>query len=307
MVDVKKGSGWAAVLTIFAVLLSACAPSSPAPGASGSSAARSANIVVGSADFSESAVLGELYAQAMQAKGLRASTRLGIGSREVYLSALQDGAVSVVPEYSGNLLLYFDQNNPAETAEEIGRALPEALGPELTTLEASRAADQDVYVVTKEFSEKNDVTSLEDLEKVASESVLGGPRELKKRSYGPPGLKGIYGASFAKFRGYDSTPARVKALNSGKLQVATFFTTEAAIADNDYVELSDPQQMILPQNIVPLVRKEVAENQLAVEAIEGVQRALTTEELTKLNKRVDGEEESAADAATAWLEEKGLG
>ncbi len=306
MLDFSRGSGWTAVLTIFAVLLGGCAPSSPAPGSSASSAARSANIVVGSADFAESAVLGELYAQAMRAKGLRASTRLGIGSREVYLSALQDGAVSVVPEYSGNLLLYFDQNNPAETPEEIARALPEAVGPQLTTLAASKAADQDVYVVTKEFSERNDVTSLEDLKKVASESVLGGPSELKKRSYGPPGLKGIYGASFAKFRGYDSVPARVKALDSGKLQVATFFTTEAALADHDYVQLSDPEKMILPQNIVPLVRNDVAQNELAVEAIEGVQRTLTTKELTKLNRRVDGEQEGPAEVATAWLEEKGL-
>lgn len=306
MLDFTRGLRWAAVLAIFAVLLSACAPSSPLPGASGSSAARSVNIVVGSADFSESVVLGELYAQAMQAKGLRASTRLGIGNREVYLSALQDGSVSVVPEYSGNLLLHFDQNNPAETAAEIGRALPEAVGPELTTLEASAAADQDVYVVTKEFSKDKDVTSLEDLEKVSSKSVLGGPSELKKRSYGPPGLKGIYGASFAKFRGYDSTPARVKALNSGKLQVATFFTTEAAIADNDYVQLSDPEQMILPQNIVPLVRNDVAENQEAVAAIEGVQRALTTKDLTKLNSQVDGKQQSPTDAAAAWLKEKGL-
>lgn len=306
MLKFAKGSRWAAVLTVFAVLLSACAPSSPAPRSSGSSASRAATIVVGSADFSESVILGELYAQAMQAKGIRASTRLGIGSREVYLSALQDGAVSVVPEYSGNLLLHLDQNNPAETTEEIARALPEALGPRITTLEASRAADQDVYVVTKEFSEENDVTSLADLKKVASESVLGGPTELKQRAYGPPGLKGIYGASFAKFRGYDSTPAKVKALNTGKLQVATFFTTEPAIADNDYVQLKDPEKMILPQNIVPLVRSDVAENEEAVAAIEAVQRELTTKDLSKLIEQVDGDQESATDAAAAWLETKNL-
>ena len=305
MLGHSRGSRWAAVLLTLVLGVSACSPSSPAPEGP-SSSKLAAPIVVGSADFSESVVLGELYAQAMQAKGIRASTRLGIGSREVYLSALKDGAISVVPEYSGNLLLYFDENNPAETVQDIEAALPEAIGPDLRTLEASRASDQDVYVVTKEYSKKEGITSLEDLAKVSSKSVLGGPSELKGRSYGPPGLKGIYGASFAKFRSYDSTPARVKALNGGKLQVATFFTTEAAIVDNDYVQLEDPQKMILPQNIVPLVRSDVAENKEAVAAIEAVQRTLTTKELTRLNSQVDDEEKSAEDAAAAWLSEKGL-
>ena len=161
-------------------------------------------------------------------------------------------------------------------------------------------------MVTEEYSEKEGVTSLEDLKRVSSTAVLGGPRELRGRSYGPPGLKGVYGASFAKFRSYDSTPARVRALNSGKLQVATFFSTEAAIVDNGYVQLKDPQKMILPQNIVPLVRRDVAENPQAVQAIEAVQRALTTKELTRLDSLIDDDEKSAEETAAAWLTEKGL-
>ena len=91
----------------------------------------------------------------MKAKGIESSTKLGIGSREVYIKALQDKSISVVPEYTGNLLLNFDKNATAKTAEEVEAALPAAVPSDLKVLKASPASDQDVYVVTKEFSEQN--------------------------------------------------------------------------------------------------------------------------------------------------------
>ena len=122
-------------------------------------------IVVGSANFTESSVIAEIYSQALKAKGIESSTKLGIGSREVYIQALQDDkkSISVVPEYTGNLLLNFDKNATAKTAEEVEAALPAALPADLKVLKASPASDQDVYVVTKEFSEQKGVTSLADL------------------------------------------------------------------------------------------------------------------------------------------------
>ena len=125
-------------------------------------------------------------------------------------------------------------------------------------LEPSQAQDQDVYVVTKQTSEQRGITSLEDLKKISSTSILGGPSELQDRAYGPPGLEKIYGATFKQFKPYDAPAVKVKDLNDNKIQVASFFTTEAAIPDNGYVMLEDPQSMILPQNVVPLVRADVA-------------------------------------------------
>ena len=100
---------------------------------------------------------------------------------------------------------------------------------------ASPAADQDVYVVTKQYSEQNQLTSLADLKKISANAVLGGPSELEKRAYGPPGLEKIYGAKFKEFKPYDSPAVKVKDLNDNKIQVATFFTTESVIPDNGYV------------------------------------------------------------------------
>jgi osmoprotectant transport system substrate-binding protein len=299
-------------LGVAALLLAACGGgggSNPLgqPSASGSgSGAASAPIVVGSANFTESQVLAEVYSQALVAKGIQSSTKPNIGSREVYIKALQDKSISVVPEYTGNLLLNFDKNATATTAQEVEAALPKALPSDLKVLKASTAVDQDVYVVTKEFSAQNGVTSLADLKKVASTMTLGGPSTLAARSYGPQGLDKIYGAKIKAFKPYDSPAVQTKDFLDNKIQLAEYFTTQSLIADNGFVELKDPQGMILPQNVVPLVRSEVGDNTTVTGVLDSVQAALTTEDLIALNKKVDVDHQDADQVAAEWLKSKGL-
>lgn len=276
--------------------------------ASPTGAPAAGTIAVGSANFTESKVLAELYAQAMTAKGVKTELHHGIGSREVYLRALQDGSVQVVPEYGGNLLQYLDANNPARDTASIEQALTQVVGGKgLAILKSSKAEDKDVYCVTAAFAQQNGLASLADLKKISAKSVLGGPAELKDRPYGPPGLEGIYGAKFAEFRTYDSLAVKVKDLTDNKVQVASFFTTDAAITDNKLTMLADPQLMILPQPVIPLVRKDVTSNQAAVGAINAVQAALTSEDLGALNKQVDTDHKNPKDVAAAWLKGKQLG
>jgi len=302
-------------LGVAALLLTACGGGGGSnPLAEGSSAAPSGSasggaggpVVVGSAGFEESEIIAELYAQAMKAKGIDASTKLSIGAREVYIKALQDGSISVVPEYTGNLLLYFDKSAKATTAEEVEKALPDALPDGLKALDKSAAADQDVYVVTKDTSTKNGITSIADLQKIAPSSTLGGPSELEQRSYGPIGLEKVYGVKFKDFQPYDKLPVKVADLNAGKIQAATFFTTDSAIAENGYVQLEDPKSLILPNNVIPLVRSEVADNPTAVSAINAVQAALTTDDLVALNKSVIADHQDPDQVAGEWLKSKGL-
>jgi len=99
---------------------------------------------------------------------------------------------------------------------------------------------------------------------------------------------------------------KVKDLLDDKIQLATFFTTESAIADNGFVALTDPQSMILPQNIIPLVRADVAGNPAVVAVLDAVQAALTTEDLTGLNKQVDTDRADPGEVAGQWLKSKGL-
>jgi osmoprotectant transport system substrate-binding protein len=296
-------------VTAAALLLAGCGggdplgqQSSAAPSASGASGP----VVVGSANFTESTIIAEIYSQALAAKGIESSTKLNIGSREVYIKALQDSSISVVPEYTGNLLGFVDQDATAKTAEEVEAALPDALPEGLEVLKSSTAIDQDVYVVSKEFSEKNGVTSIADLAKVADGVTVAGFSELEQRDYGPKGLTSVYGVKVKEFKPYDSAELMAEELNKGNVDVADLFTTASAIGRNQLVQLQDPKQMILPQNVIPLVRSEVSENTTATAALDAVQAALTTEDLIALNSKVDDDRQDPDQVAKDWLTSKGL-
>lgn len=307
-----KRSLTAAGLALAGLALAACGGggqtgdplASSGPSASGGGSGTP--VVVGTANFTESEILGQIYSQALTAKGVPSSVKARIGSREVYIRALQDNSIQLVPEYTGNLLLNFDKNATATTRQEVEAALPKVLPSDLKTGKVSQAADQDVYVVTKEFSAKNNLTSLAQLSKYSQNMILGGPSELATRAYGPQGLKGVYGATLKQFQPYDSPAVKTKDLLDGKIQMGEYFTTESAIADNGFVELADPQSMILPQNILPLMRADVADNPQVSAALDPVQAALTTKELTVLNKQVDVDRMDPDQVAAKWLKGKGL-
>lgn len=263
-------------------------------------------MVVGSGPSTESKVLAELYAQALTAKGVPASTKTDLGPREAYLRALGDGSVSLVPEYTGQLLLSYDESATATTSTEVDEALPKALPSDLTLGTPSKAVDQDTYVVTEQFSQRHGVTSLADLEKLTGGLALGGPSGLGSLGYGPVGLEKIYGAELRPFKAYDSSAVRSRDLKDGKIQLGEFLSTESVIPDNGFVALADPQAMILPQNVVPLMRSELAESSTATSALDAVQAALTTRELAALDKRVDVDRLGAHQVAGEWLVSKGL-
>lgn len=299
----------AAVATVAAIGLAGCgANSDPLAGSSSSSHGQSGSgkIVVGSANFTESQVLGALYAQAMSANGVKASTKPNIGARALYIKALKDKSISVVPEYTGNLLQYLDKDTKASTAKEVDKQLPEVVKKKgFRILESSSAVDQDTYVVTEKFADQHNVKSIADLSR-AGKVTVGGPTELKKRPYGPEGLKQMYNVKVAGFKPYDSPAVKVKDLKDGKVQTADFFSTDAAIADNNFVPLKDPQQMILPQNVVPLVRPDVTKNSDAVDAMNTVDKKLTTDDLAQLNKKVDNAHKKPKAVAKQWLQDKDL-
>ena len=295
--------------TVAALLLAGCGggdplgqQSSAAPTATGAGGP----VVVGSANFTESTIIAEIYSQALAAKGIESSTKLNIGSREVYIKALQDSSISVVPEYTGNLLSFVDKDTTAKSAEEVEAALPEALPEGLEVLKSSTAIDQDVYVVSKEFSEQKGVTSIADLAKITEGVTVAGFSELEQRAYGPKGLTSVYNVKVKEFKPYDSAELMAEELNKGKVDVADLFTTASAISRNQLVQLEDPKQMILPQNVIPLVRSEVAQNTTATAALDAVQAALTTEDLIALNSKVDDDQQDPDQVAKEWLTSKGL-
>jgi osmoprotectant transport system substrate-binding protein len=123
------------------------------------------SLTVGSANFPESVLLAEIYAEALKAQGATVATKLNIGSREKYFPGLQDGSIDLLPEYNGSVLYYLDKNATAASSEDVNAALQKVLPASLTALEQSQAEDSDAIVVTKATADKYHLTSIADLAK----------------------------------------------------------------------------------------------------------------------------------------------
>jgi osmoprotectant transport system substrate-binding protein len=306
----RRAFGGLAAGVGLAMALSACGgssnPLSSAP-ASGGATSGSA-LVVGSADFPESQIIAEIYAGALNAAGVTASTKPNIGSREVYFKAVQDGSVDVVPDYSGNLLLHVNKDATEVSAEDIAKALPGKLPEGLAVLDAAKAEDKDAMVVTKATAEKHQLKSIEDMAKVCTEFVVGAPATFAERAYGLPGLKKNYNCVPKKLEPFSDGGGAVtlKALLSDQVQVADIYTTTPSIADNDLVVLEDPKNNFIAQQVLPLYNKAKMTDK-AQEALNSVSKILTTEDLINLNRAVSGsQKQNPKDAAAAWLKDKGL-
>ncbi len=277
----------------------------PLAGGGDSSAAPSGTVTVGSANFPESEIVAELYAGALESAGVETETSLGIGAREAYVGAVQDGSVDVVPDYSGNLLLFVDPEATASSAEEIMDALPGALPEGLAVLEPAEAQNKDAMVVTPGTAEQYGLTSIADMAEVCDRLVVAGPPEFAERAYGLQGLEENYGCVPRSFEPINGGPVTVQALLDGDVDVADIFTTTPAIADNDLVVLEDPENNFIAQQVLPLAAADRLPQE-AVDALNELSGKLTTEDLLDLNRKVSGESAvSPADAAQEWLSANG--
>ena len=298
-----------AVVATAALALTACGgssnPASPATGGTKSSAPTD-TIVVGSANFQENVILADIYAEALKAKGVKVSTKLNIGSREAYLPGLQDGSIDLIPDYSGNLLLFLDKNATAITADDIVTALKTAVPSSLTVLDKAAAEDKDAIVVSKDTAAKYNLTSIADLAKVAGKLTFGGPPEMKTRSYGVPGFKKNYGVVFGTYKTLDAGgPLSENALKNGQVDAADIFTTDPLITKNGWVTLADPKNNFIAQNVLPLINKAKASATVSA-ALNAVSAQLTTQDLIDLRTKVEVDKQDPDAAAKAWLSSKGL-
>lgn len=265
-------------------------------------------LVVGSANFPESGTLAEIYSGALNGAGISSSTKPNIGSREVYVKALQDGSIDLIPDYSGNLLRYVDKNATAVRADDVMKALPGKLPVGLKVLDAATAEDKDSIVVTEATAAKYGLKNLTDLGKICDKITLGMPPEAQERPQGLPGLKAKYGCVPGQFSPFSDSggPLTVRALLDDKIQAADVFTTSPLITQNHLVTLQDPLNNFAAQQVVPLVRTDRVDSK-AADVLNKVSRSLTTDDLIKLNDQVSGStKQNPADAAAAWLKDKGF-
>ena len=293
-------------LGLSAATLAACGTSDPTAADNGGGD----KVVVGSFAFPESEILGEIYAQALEAKDIEVDRKFNIGPRQQTIPALQDGSINLIPEYNGNLLAYYDKDYAERTTDDVDAALVDAVAKDkLKVLDSAEAEDKDAYVVTKKTAESEGLTSIGDLSKLVPFS-LGANPQFGDLGYGIPGLEKVYGvkASDVKFTPIEDFggPDTVKALVDDSVQVADIYTTSPAIKTENLVVLEDPENMISSQNIIPLISDKVDSTEIN-DVLNAISAELTTDDLIALRDRVEGSEKaSAATAAKDWLKDKGL-
>ena len=295
----------AAVATL-GLTLAACGSDDPAD-SDDTSASSSDTITVGSAQFPENEIIAEIYAQGLEAKGVKVEKKLNIGAREVYIPALESGEIDLLPEYTGNLLSFVDPDATATSPEEIEDALDDALPEKLEVLDAAQAEDKDSLNVTQEFAEKNSLTSIADL-KAIDGLKLGANPEFRTRAYGIPGLEKVYGITGIEFTPISDGggPKTLKALLDGDIDVADIYSTTPSITENNLVTLEDPENLIAAQNVVPLIAEAKASDKVE-DALDAISAQLTTQDLLELNGKNQGPDKAKpADLAKEWLTAKGL-
>lgn len=287
-------------LLVMALMAGACGSGDDADGPT---------IVVATFNFGESLILGEIYAQVLEDGGYPVERNLGLGSREVVKPALESGDIGLVPEYTGSLGNFLGVTPTADeqsTWEAVKDAF-EANG--VTLLGYAPAQDKNGFVVTGDTAASLGLAQVSDLGPVAADLVFGGPPECPERLNCLPGLESVYGLSFAEFKPLDvGGPLTVAALEAGDIDVGVLFTTDGVIAAKGLVLLDDDKGLNPAENIVPAVRMDIVDayGDGLVELLDKVSAAITTPELTEMNRRAGIDQDDPADIAAEWLADKGL-
>jgi osmoprotectant transport system substrate-binding protein len=289
---------------VAALVASAC-------GGVGTSGGTKPPITIGSTNFSEQLVLGELYSQILEANGYTVNRKFNLGNREIVFPALQSGQIDMEADYLATLLAFVDKSATGSTdPKQTAATLQTALTPKgITVLDYAPAVDQNGFVVTKATADKHKLTKLSDLAPVAGQLVLGGPPECPNREFCALGLKSKYGITFKEFKPLDVGGAlTVQALVGGQIDVGLLFTSDATIAVRGFVLLEDDKQLQLSDNVAPVVRNEylAKAGDDFKRIVNSIAPKLTTAELTGLNKLVEVDKKDPKDVARDWLKKQGL-
>lgn len=295
----------------------ATTPSTPPGSAAATSTAPAArnDITIAAASFPENQILAEIYKQALENAGYKATVTQR-DTRPNILKALESDNIQVEPDYIGSFTEYYNKavNGPSakpvasgDLAATLVEAKKFATAKGLTVLEPSPAADQNAFVVTKEFSETNKVTKLSDLAAYKGKLVLGGTPECKTYSLCQPGLEGTYGLTFTGFEQTDlGGTLSISKLKSGKVTLGEFLSSDGNIQTNDFVLLEDDKNLQNVDNVVPVVSKSVGTDTKLIEILNKVSASMTTEDLIELNRGSSSDKKLPQQLAKEYLEKKNL-
>jgi glycine betaine/choline ABC-type transport system substrate-binding protein/ABC-type proline/glycine betaine transport system permease subunit len=269
------------------------------------------SITVGSKNFTEQKVLGEVYAQGLEAAGFKVKTELNLGDQDVALKALKQGEIDAYPEYTGTALLAFFGVKANEIPKDPAAAYEDAKSgfekDGLVAYEPTPFTSSNEVALTKEKADELGVTKISDLADKAGDLTLYGSPECRQRTDCLLGLEQVYGLKFKKFVPV-AIDLRHEVLTSGKADLSIVFTTDPQIKREGFVLLEDDKGMFPPYNSTLVTRQEVADDagDALEEVVTQVQEGLTDEVMQELNARVDLDKKTPEQVAKEYLEESGL-
>jgi osmoprotectant transport system substrate-binding protein len=296
-------------LAIFAVACSSGGDETNTGGGASSSPAASGNITVGvSGAFAENQLVAEMYAQVLENAGYTVKRELDIASRDVGNAALASGKIDLKPEYTGfDLPLYDKSASTNGSPQDVAAALKAAVAKDgLVTYAISPANSTNVFVTTPETAQQNNLTDLSSVAPVAEQMTLGAPPDCPTAAFCIPGLKKTYGIQFGDFKALDAGgPKTVAAIDSGAVDVGELFSLDPTIAAKQYHVLTDDKNLQAAGNFVPIVRKEVASDQLG-QLLDSVTTKLTDDNMRSMVDEVANQHRDVGDVAKQFLTSQGL-
>jgi osmoprotectant transport system substrate-binding protein len=323
-----RSSRWVALLMLLfvALALGACggddddsgddnasssAEQAPTAGIQKNAENASTKLVIGSKNFTEQKVLGEIYAQALAAAGYEVSTELNLGDENTALKALEQGDISAYPEYTGTALLSFfgvtADKIPKDGLVAYAQAKEGFAKKDLTAEPITPFVSSNEVAVTKETADKYGLQKISDLSKVANKLTLYGTPECRQRLDCLLGLEQVYGLKFKKFVPVDIA-LRHEVLTKGQADVSIVFTTDPQIKREGFVLLDDDKGMFPPYNSTLVVRNDVLAKAGPDfdKVVADVSKGLTDEVMQELNARVDLDKKTPEAVAGEYLKEAGF-
>jgi osmoprotectant transport system substrate-binding protein len=295
----------AAFLLASALAVAACGSSSKEkPGTTTGPGAGKPAVTLGTKNFPEEFLLGELYAQALRAKGFKVELKSDVGATEIIYRALTLGTLDAYPEYTGilNTVIGGRSGKAKNAAGAYGQARQVAAKDGIVALNPTPFVDRDVLAVKPAFARRYGLRSIPDLAKVPRVVRISGAPEFRTRLEGFVGLKRVYGLKRISFRPH-RIGTQYAALDAGKVDAADVFTTDGQLRSSAYMVLTDPKNMFGFQNEVPLVRQKVldAQGPAFAQTLNAVSAKLTTSVMRMMNADVVLHGESPAAVADRFL------
>jgi glycine betaine/choline ABC-type transport system substrate-binding protein len=269
-------------------------------------------ITIGSKNFTENIILGEIYAQALQAAGYKVKKQLNLGSEQIALKAVKSGRIDAYPEYTGTVVTGFCKTKDADVShdpDEVYTVAKDCMAKDgITALKQSPFTNSNGFAVTQAEAKKlGNITTLSDLKGKSQDLRISGPPECQQREDCLLGLEKTYGLKFKKFVSIDIAK-RHEVIKNGQTDVGEVFTTDGQIKADNLVLLKDDMQLFPPYNSTLLAKTSAVDGAGPdfTTTVDAVTAGLTLPVMQELNSRVDLDKEKAATVAGEYLKEAGF-